>query len=272
MPELPEVETTRRGILPYILDQKVQRVVVRQPQLRWPIPRSLAKQLPGEIISVISRRGKYLLLHTHVGILIIHLGMSGHLRVLPVGSKPNKHDHVDIIFHNQLMLRLSDPRRFGAVLWTNKDYMHHPLLVNLGPEPLTDDFNGDYLYRQAKSRKIAVKQFIMDGHIVVGVGNIYANEALFMARIHPEKPAGEISLIAYKKLVVAIKEKLQAAIECGGTTIRNFLGSDGKSGYFAQQLYVYGREGHACKKCQTILQEIRLSQRSSVFCPRCQRR
>ncbi len=270
MPELPEVETVRRGILPHIINQRVTGVIIRQMQLRWPIPHFFKKQLKGRIINQITRRGKYLLLLTDEGTVIIHLGMSGHLRVLPLNVPIKKHDHVDIIFENDYLLRFNDPRRFGTILWTSEDPLQHPLLVDMGPEPLSEDFNGGYIYQRAQHRQIAIKQFIMDGRIVVGVGNIYANEALYMAGIHPLCPAGKISFKNYKKLADAIKKILAEAIESGGSTIKDFLNSTGKPGYFAQQLQVYGRTGLPCKKCRTLLQEIRISDRSSVFCLNCQ--
>lgn len=270
MPELPEVETVRRGIIPHLVNQRIVRVVVRQAQLRWPIPAFFAKQLSGQIIHQITRRGKYLLLHAEQGTVIIHLGMSGHLRVLSTDEPLKKHDHVDFILENGQTLRFNDTRRFGTILWTNEDPLLHPLLSELGPEPLSDDFNGGYLYQRAQSRHIAIKQFIMDGRIVVGVGNIYANEALFMAGIHPLNSAGKISSNEYKKLAEAIKKILLAAIDSGGSTIKDFLNSTGKPGYFVQQLQVYGRAGLLCKKCRRLLQEIRISDRTTVFCPNCQ--
>ncbi len=270
MPELPEVETVRRGIIPHLINQRIVNVIIRQAQLRWPIPPYFAKNVKGQIINQITRRGKYLLLHTAQGTVIIHLGMSGHLRVITREEDPKKHDHVDLIMDNGCSMRFNDPRRFGTILWTNDDPMLHPLLAELGPEPLSDDFNAGYLLQRAQRRHIAIKQFIMDGRIVVGVGNIYANEALFMARIHPLAAAGKISFKQYKILVEAIKKILSAAIESGGSTIRDFLNSEGKPGYFVQKLQVYGRVGLPCHKCKTVLEEIRISDRSSVFCSNCQ--
>lgn len=270
MPELPEVETVKRGIIPHLVNQRIADVVIRQKQLRWPIPSYLAKNLQGQIINDITRRGKYLLLNTQKGTVIIHLGMSGHLRVLTKLEEPKKHDHFDLILDNGSLMRFNDPRRFGTILWTSDDPLTHPLLSELGPEPLSEDFNGGYLFQRAQRRNVAIKQFIMDGRIVVGVGNIYANEALFIAKIHPLTSAGKISFKQYKTLVNAIKKILSAAIESGGSTIRDFLNSSGKPGYFVQQLQVYGREGMPCKKCRKLLEEIRISDRSSVFCPACQ--
>lgn len=270
MPELPEVETTRRGILPHVVNQQVSQLIVRQKKLRWPISVQLIKQLPQSIISDVSRRGKYLLVHTDRGTLIIHLGMSGSLRVLTKNILAQKHDHVDLVLSDQTILRYTDPRRFGAWLWTNDPIFAHPLLKTLGPEPLGDDFDGNYLFNIARKRKITVKQFIMDSHVVVGVGNIYAAEALFLAGIHPAASVQKISLKKFQILTSCIRQILSHAIEVGGTTIRNFSDSDGKPGYFKQQLWVYGRDGQPCKKCKTILQAIKIGQRSSVFCPICQ--
>jgi formamidopyrimidine-DNA glycosylase len=270
MPELPEVETTRRGIEPHLRQQTIAAFLARHLQLRWPIDPGLRTRLPGQMIQEVTRRGKYLLLHCTHGVLIIHLGMSGSLRILSDQVAANKHDHIDIILTSRLCLRFTDPRRFGCVLWTEDNPALHTLLKNLGPEPLTMAFNGDHLYRCAQDRNTPIKTFIMDGKIVVGVGNIYANEALFYAGIHPQSSAKSISQLHYKKLAAVIKRVLQAAIQKGGTTLRDFSASDGRPGYFQQQLYVYGRGGDPCLKCQTILEEIRLGQRSTVYCPRCQ--
>lgn len=270
MPELPEVETTRRGIEPYFKNQKIIKVEIRHYQLRWPIDRALPKKIRQQTINDITRRGKYLLLHTAKGVLIIHLGMSGSLRVLKNLSPPNKHDHVDIIVSNGACLRFNDPRRFGCVLWVEKNPYQHALLKNLGPEPLTDKFDGNYLFEVSRKRKVPLKTFIMNAEIVVGVGNIYANEALFLAGIHPKKSAGNVSIEEYQQLAKMIKRVLNSAIKKGGTTLRNFSGGDGKPGYFKQQLNVYGRGGLPCVKCKTILKEIRLNQRATVFCASCQ--
>lgn len=270
MPELPEVETSRRGIEPYVIGHKIQTVIVRQHQLRWKIDRQLPQILSGQTFHTVARRGKYLLLHTSSGTLIIHLGMSGSLRILAKDHVAQKHDHVDIIFANDKCLRFTDPRRFGAVLWTEHDPITHPLLKKLGIEPLEQEFSGDYLYRLARNRNIAVKLFIMNHQIVVGVGNIYANEALFDAKISPKLSAKKITLAQYQQLAKSIKKILQAAIRQGGTTLRNFLSGEGKPGYFIQHLKVYGRGGLACTKCKTKLKEIRLGQRSTVYCIQCQ--
>ena len=271
MPELPEVETTRRGIAPNILNLSIQSVVVRQPSLRWPVTDSLATELPGLKFLQIDRRGKYLLLHTTKAVLLIHLGMSGSLRLVTAKIAPEKHDHIDITFVSGLVLRYTDPRRFGCMLWLTEPIFSHPLLRNLGPEPLTDEFDAQYLKGKSKGKSVAVKNFIMDGKIVVGVGNIYANEALFNAGIRPKKPAGKISKANYQRLVDEIKIVLHNAIDVGGTTLRDFSGSDGKPGYFKQSLQVYGRGAEPCFKCMQPLKEIRLGQRSTVFCSQCQK-
>ena len=270
MPELPEVETTRRGITPGVLHRPVRAVVIRCPSLRWPIPLELAQLLPGTQFDRVDRRGKYLLLSNDKGHLIIHLGMSGSLRIVPASTPPGKHDHVDIIFTNNQVLRFTDPRRFGCLLWHTGSIQQHPLLSRLGPEPLTDSFDGNTLKAASRGKKIAVKNFIMDGAVVVGVGNIYANEALFNAGIHPTRAANRISLARYLELAKEIKMVLQNAINVGGTTLRDFTGSDGKPGYFKQSLKVYGRGGEACTECGLELTEIRLGQRSTVYCRHCQ--
>lgn len=272
MPELPEVETVRCGIIPHLINQRVKAVYIRQPRLRWLVPNELASQIPGAIIEQIHRRGKYLLIQTNRGTLIIHLGMSGSLRILSTVDIAGKHDHIDLKLSNNKLLRFNDPRRFGAWLWTIDDALLHPLLASLGPEPLTPNFNGEYLYAKSRSRKTTIKQFIMDNQIVVGVGNIYASEALFLAGIHPAQAANLISKQRYKRLADSIKQILNYAITVGGTTIRNFSDSAGKPGYFKQQLWVYGRKLQACKKCESLLKELRLGQRSTVFCPKCQKK
>jgi formamidopyrimidine-DNA glycosylase len=270
MPELPEVETTGRGIAPWVEGQRVTAVVVRHAGLRWPVPATLASSLKGQVIQRVTRRGKYLLLQTPTGHILVHLGMSGSLRIVEPGAEVKKHDHVDIALANGKVLRFHDPRRFGCILWLEGDPLQHPLLAGLGPEPLADEFNADLLFALSRKRTAPVKQFIMDSHIVVGVGNIYANEALFMAGILPTRKAGSISKARYAKLVAAIKQVLAKAIQSGGTTLRDFVGGDGKPGYFKQQLHVYGRGGEACTQCQTRLIEIRQGQRTTVYCSRCQ--
>jgi len=271
MPELPEVETTRRGIEPHLRGQRVERLVVRQPQLRWPVPTDLGALLEGCTIERVERRGKYLLVSFAHGTLLMHLGMSGSLRIVPLGQAVGRHDHIDIELSSGCALRLTDPRRFGSVLWQSGDVSAHPLLAQLGPEPLTDAFDGDYLFARSRGRSAAVKTFLMDSHIVVGVGNIYANEALFSAGIRPDRAAGRVSRARYAALADEVKRVLARSIKQGGTTLRDFVGSDGNPGYFRQQLNVYGRGGEGCQVCNTTLDEIRLGQRSTVYCRRCQR-
>jgi formamidopyrimidine-DNA glycosylase len=271
MPELPEVETTRRGIEPHLRGAFITRVIVRQPRLRWPIPAELDEMLQGQCIERVERRAKYLLIPFASGTLIMHLGMSGSLRIVPIGASIAKHDHVDIELSSGQVLRYTDPRRFGAILWQATGEAEHPLLVGLGPEPLTEQFSGDYLFELSRARKVPVKSFLMDGHIVVGVGNIYANEALFAAGIRPDRAAGRVSKARYIRLAEEVKRVLARSIKQGGTTLRNFVGGDGKPGYFRQQLLVYGRGGEACRQCTALLIEVRLGQRSTVFCGRCQR-
>lgn len=270
MPELPEVETTRRGIEPHLLGQRVSRVIVRERRLRWPIPEDLDVRLSGQRIEAVERRAKYLLIRAEVGTLIAHLGMSGSLRLVDGESPAGKHEHVDILLESGQALRYCDPRRFGALLWSQEP-LAHPLLAALGPEPLGEDFDGERLYRLSRGRSMAVKPFIMDNAVVVGVGNIYASEALHAAGIDPRRAAGAISRARYLKLAQEIRRILACAIERGGTTLRDFVGGDGKPGYFQQELFVYGRAGEPCKGCGAPLREIRLGQRASVYCPRCQR-
>jgi formamidopyrimidine-DNA glycosylase len=271
MPELPEVETTCRGIAPHIEGQIIKQVIIRQPKLRWPVPEILDRILPGLSIQSVTRRAKYLLISTASGTVILHLGMSGSLRIMTRDQAAGKHDHIDFVFHDGTVLRFNDQRRFGAVLWTTEPTAEHPLLKNLGPEPLLSDFNGELLYSLSRNRKTAVKSFIMDSHIVVGVGNIYANEALFMAGIQPTRQAGKISLARYQKLAECIRVVLQQAIQQGGTTLRDFVNESGKPGYFQQQLKVYGRAKLPCIGCNQPLTEIRIANRSTVFCSHCQR-
>ncbi|MAT92526.1 MAG: DNA-formamidopyrimidine glycosylase [Halioglobus sp.] len=270
MPELPEVETTRRGIEPHCLGRRVRRVTVRESRLRWPVPPDLPQRLRGAVIRGVDRRAKYLLLRTARGDLMVHLGMSGSLRLVPPREPPRTHDHVDIELQGDYCLRFNDPRRFGSLHWLAPGEPT-PLLDHLGPEPLSDAFDGAWLYRLSRGRRGAVKTFIMDGKVVVGVGNIYASEALFLAGIHPGRAAGRVSLARYERLAVQIKRVLTSAIEQGGTTLRDFVGGDGKPGYFAQQLRVYGRAGAPCRACGGPLKELRLGQRSSVYCVTCQR-
>ncbi|MGD8568985.1 MAG: bifunctional DNA-formamidopyrimidine glycosylase/DNA-(apurinic or apyrimidinic site) lyase [Gammaproteobacteria bacterium] len=270
MPELPEVETTRRGISPHIINQCIRNVIVRQPQLRWPVPPRLADKLVGQAITAVKRRAKYLLLDTGNGTLVIHLGMSGSLRVLPAGVPAEKHDHVDIVFANDTLLRLRDPRRFGAVLWCHEPVSEHKLLASLGVEPLSREFTGAYLHQKARKRKLAIKQLIMDSHIVVGIGNIYANEALFLAGIRPTIAAQRISLARMEKLADVVKKVLKQAIKSGGTSLRDFTRSDGRPGYFKQQLSVYDRAQQPCVVCGTAIKLIKQQQRATYYCRSCQ--
>jgi len=269
MPELPEVEVSRLGISPYLEGHTIKKIHVYQPTLRWPVPEAV-KLTEGLTILSVQRRAKYLLLETIMGSLILHLGMSGKLRVIDKDVARVKHDHIDIEMFTGKILRLNDPRRFGAFLFQAPNETHK-LLSKLGPEPLTNKFNANALYECSRGRKTAIKQFIMDNHIVVGVGNIYANESLFKAGIHPQLTAGSISLARYKKFVMHIKETLEKAIAQGGTTLKDFAQVDGKPGYFAQELLVYGKAGKPCPHCQVMLEEIRQAGRSSVFCPICQK-
>ncbi len=270
MPELPEVETTLRGLAPHLSGQCVANVVIRQPQLRWPVPRTLPGQLRNQTIRALHRRAKYLLLEFDHGTLILHLGMSGSLRILPVGTPAGKHDHFDLILDNGKLMRLRDPRRFGSVLWHAGDVSDHPLLARLGPEPLESEFDAAYLYRATRNRKAAIKLVIMDNHVVVGVGNIYASEALFRAGIRPQLAAGKLSLPRCARLVEEIRATLAAAIKQGGSTLRDFVNSAGEPGYFQQQYFVYGKAGDRCRKCTAIIKLIRQGQRSSFYCPNCQ--
>jgi len=273
MPELPEVETTLRGIEGSVVGRKVVDVIVRNSRLRWPVPADIAERVRGRQVLSLSRRGKYLLWHFESGHLLVHLGMSGRLKIIDEREEPQRHDHVDIKLDSGKAIRFTDPRRFGAVLWASGDMEqlnNHKLLVALGPEPLGDLFTGDYLFARAKKRKVPVKTFIMDSKVVVGVGNIYANEALFRSGIHPLREVGSISRKRLSALVEDIQRVLIQAIKAGGTTLKDFLNSEGKPGYFKQELQVYGRSGEPCTICHTTLKEVRLAQRSTVFCRKCQ--
>jgi formamidopyrimidine-DNA glycosylase len=270
MPELPEVETTLRGIQAHLVRQRIVEVVVREPRLRWPIESAVSKA-EGQLCTHLGRRGKYLLIHLEHGGLLVHLGMSGSLRILTDAQPPGKHDHYDICLQGDARLRFNDPRRFGALLWVENEFTDHPLLRDLGPEPLSGAFNAEYLHQRSRGRKVAVKNFIMNGHVVVGVGNIYASEALFMAGIHPRRAAGRVSRQRYDALTDAIRDVLERAIRLGGTTLQDFSASDGSPGYFAQELLVYGRAGHACFQCGGTVRNITIGQRSSFYCPACQR-
>lgn len=269
MPELPEVETTRQGILPYCQGQLIKHVCIRKWQLRWPIPKNLDTQLLNQKILNIKRRSKYLLWQFDSGVMLMHLGMSGVVRVLAKFTAPKKHDHVDIELESGVIIRFTDPRRFGAILWT-QDIKAHPLLAHLGPEPLSDDFNQEMLQAKLAKSTRPIKLAIMDASVVVGVGNIYANEALFLSKIHPKRRAKSLTKLELTVLVANIKSTLAKAIKAGGTTLKDFLQSDGQPGYFSQELLVYGRKGQECVVCTKPLTEIRLGNRSTVFCEQCQ--
>lgn len=269
MPELPEVETSRRGIEPHIIDTTVTRVVIRNRRLRWPISRAVDRNLAGQTITSVGRRAKYLLINTSNGTAILHLGMSGSVFIVDHGTPAGVHDHVDIEFDSGKTLRFRDPRRFGSLHWS-KDPLQHKLLVNLGPEPLTDDFCGEFLWQMSRRRRVSIKQFIMNARVVVGVGNIYASEALYLAGIHPRRAAGRIALPRYERLTKAIKEVLVAAIRAGGTTLRDFHGGDGEAGYFQRQLEVYGRNGDPCRRCDRPITIVVQGQRSTYYCKQCQ--
>ena len=270
MPELPEVETTRAGLEPHLSGRAVEQVTLRRPDLRWPIAGEVAALLPGQRIGAVRRRAKYLLLDTMAGSALLHLGMSGSLRVLPAGTPLRAHDHVDFVIEGGQVLRFNDPRRFGALLWQQPGQLH-PLLAGLGPEPLGEDFDGDHLYRLSRGRRATVKTFLMDQAVVVGVGNIYAAEALFAAGISPLRAAGSVSRERYRRLAAEVQSVLAAAIGRGGTTLRDFTSPDGSAGYFVQDLAVYGRGGEPCPRCGARLREARIGQRASVWCARCQR-
>ncbi len=269
MPELPEVETSRRGIAPHIEGETISSIIIRNRKLRWPVSMDVDEQLPGATVTSVGRRAKYLLINTSNGTAIMHLGMSGSVYIVDVGTAAGVHDHVDIEFANGKALRLTDPRRFGSLHWSD-DPLQHDLIRELGPEPLSDEFDAQYLRLQSRGRKVAVKQFIMNAHIVVGVGNIYASESLFIAGIHPKRAAGRIALRRYEKLATAIKDVLERAIKAGGTTLRDFYGSDGQAGYFSQQLEVYDREHEECRQCARPIKACVLGQRSTYYCLSCQ--
>ncbi|GHD73285.1 formamidopyrimidine-DNA glycosylase [Luteimonas padinae] len=274
MPELPEVETTRRGLAPHLEGARVERVLLRRPDLRWPIPPEVGEHLPGQRIDAVRRRAKYLLLDTGAGSAVLHLGMSGSLRVLPADTPARLHDHVDIALAGEggagRVLRLTDPRRFGCLLWQPPGEVH-PLLAGLGPEPLGDDFDGDYLFRLSRGRKAPVKAFLMDQRVVVGVGNIYVAEALFAAGVSPLRAAGQISRDRYGRVADEIRTVLARAITRGGTTLRDFLAPDGAPGYFEQELSAYGRGGEPCPRCGRPMRQATIAQRATVWCGTCQR-
>jgi len=270
MPELPEVETSRRGISPHILNQTVTNVIIRQKKLRWPISAGLKKDIINQPIEAIERRGKYILLKTRAGTAILHLGMSGSLHIVEHKTAAGKHDHIDFQFSNGKSLRLHDPRRFGSVLWTRADAYRHKLLKDLGPEPLSDEFTGEYLFQSSRRRKASIKSFIMNSHIVVGVGNIYACESLFIAKINPNRQASRISRQRYEVLADTIKTILSQAIKQGGTTLKDFTHHDGKPGYFKQFLHVYGKTDEPCTICLQPIKRIIQQQRSTFYCSHCQ--
>ncbi len=288
MPELPEVETAMRGIQPYLQDAVIEKFIIRTPKLRWDIPERLS-QLQNIKIEKLSRRAKYLIIHTEQGEIIIHLGMSGSLSIVKLTDLPQKHDHVDMQLNNGYVLRFNDPRRFGAYLWVGKTILEDGSAVSnladfhlfqkLGFEPLDENFNAEYLFKKSRNRNIPVKSFIMDNSVVVGVGNIYANESLFLAQLHPLKLAKNLTRNQCKILVTVIKQEIQRAIQQGGTTLKDFIQPDGKPGYFAQELQVYGKKDQLCprcnteiEKCGTKIQSLVINQRNSYFCERCQRK
>ena len=270
MPELPEVETSRRGIEPFLVGQQIRDVIIRQRNLRWPVSQDIDTRLPGATVLSVSRRAKYLLINTSNGTAILHLGMSGSVIIVDADTPAAVHDHVDVVLKSGKSLRFRDPRRFGSLHWS-QDAHRHPLLCTLGPEPLGKEFSADYLWARSRGRKVAVKQFIMNANIVVGVGNIYASESLFLAGIHPKRAAGRIALHRYERLVATIKDVLEKAIRAGGTTLRDFYGGDGEAGYFQQELEVYGRDGEPCSRCERPVSLLVIGQRSTFYCKDCQR-
>jgi len=277
MPELPEVETTRRGLAPLVEQRRILRAVVRHRGLRQPVPRGLERRLAGSRVHALSRRGKYLLFSCEAanqerGTLLVHLGMSGRLWLVDAKISPEKHDHFDLVIDNGRVIRLRDPRRFGMVLWLQGDPLAHPLLNRIGPEPLTADFDGAVLHRATRSRSAAIKPVIMDGHVVAGVGNIYANEALFRAGIDPRTPAKRVSRPRCEALAQEIRAVLGEAIAAGGSSLRDYVGSDGMAGHFQNRFFVYGRSGEPCVRCGTAIRELRQGQRATCYCPQCQKR
>lgn len=270
MPELPEVETTRQGLLPHIASQKITKVIVRDRRLRYPINSSFEKKCETQKIVQLSRRSKYLIFELEQGYVLLHLGMSGHLRVLPSCQPAQKHDHVDFILENKQLIRFTDPRRFGMINWFDQPLSTHPLLQKLAPEPLSKAFNANYLFTQCQARKKVIKKVIMDSHCVVGVGNIYAQECLFLEKLHPNRLANTLTKETCGLLVKRIKQVLKKAITQGGTTLKNFMNVEGKPGYFSQKLHVYGRENQPCNRCHTVLERCTIDSRSTVYCPTCQ--
>jgi formamidopyrimidine-DNA glycosylase len=271
VPELPEVETTRRGLAPHLLNQRVRAAIVRNPALRLPVPENLPKLVAGTTIRKVERRGKYLLIDCGTGTLIVHLGMSGRLWLVDDDAPVGLHDHFDLVLENGKIVRLRDPRRFGLVLWQPRDAPVHELLASIGPEPLSLDFSGAWLYEVTRNRPAAIKLVLMDSHVVAGVGNIYASEALFRAGINPKLPARRIGRSRYDVLAQKVRETLEAAIQAGGSTLRDFVGGDGRAGYFQNEHLVYGRGGEPCRTCGATIRETRQGQRSTFYCPSCQR-
>lgn len=271
MPELPEVETTRRGIAPWVEAQRIQKFILRERRLRWPVPRQMRSHLEGAVVRTLERRAKYLLMRFEHGTALMHLGMSGSLQVLQSSSPAGRHDHYDIVLESGDCVRFTDPRRFGSLLWTAGDPARHRLLAALGPEPLGTGFDGDHLWHCARGRRVAIKPFLMNATMVVGVGNIYASEALFRAHIDPRRAAGQISRAAMARIAEAIRTVLEEAITLGGTTLRDFRHGTGEPGYFAPRLQVYDRAGLPCPDCNTPVRRITQGQRSTYFCPACQR-
>jgi formamidopyrimidine-DNA glycosylase len=271
LPELPEVETTRRGLVRYVRRRRITALTVYEPRLRWKVPAELPDQVTGQRILRAGRRAKYLLLRLESGTLLVHLGMSGNLRAVPAGTPRLTHDHFDLVLDSGLALRFNDPRRFGSLLYTSGDPRAHPLLANLGPEPFSAAFDADYLWRITRGRRIAIKQLLMNSRLVVGVGNIYASEALFRGRIRPRRQARSLSRADAARLVRAVRAVLAQAIRAGGTTLRDYLGADGAPGYFRQRLYVYERRGRPCRRCRTPVRALVQGQRSTYYCPSCQK-
>jgi formamidopyrimidine-DNA glycosylase len=271
VPELPEVETTRRGLAPHARKRRIVALTVYEPRLRWPIARDLPRALAGRRIQRVGRRAKYLLLSLESGTLLLHLGMSGNLRAVPAATPRLKHDHFDLVLDSGTALRFNDPRRFGSLLYTEGDPAEHALLKHLAPEPFARAFNADYLWRITRGRRVALKQLIMNSHLVVGVGNIYASEALFRARLNPKRRAASLTRVEAGRLVRAIRTVLKLAIRAGGTTLRDYLSADGAPGYFRQRLYVYERRGQPCRRCRTPIKALTQGQRSTYYCPHCQR-
>jgi len=271
LPELPEVETTRRGLARYVRKRRIAALAVYEPRLRWPVTHDLPKQVAGQRIVHLGRRAKYLLLGLESGTLLLHLGMSGNLRAVPADTPRLTHDHFDLVLDSGLALRFNDPRRFGSLLYTRGAPAEHPLLATLGPEPFATAFDADYLFRITRRRRVAIKQLLMNSRLVVGVGNIYASEALFRARIRPQRQARTLSRADTARLVRGVRAVLNQAIRAGGTTLRDYLGADGAPGYFRQRLYVYERRGKPCRRCGTPVRAMVQGQRSTYYCPSCQK-